>query len=262
MKKALIALAITSAFALPAFADEPTPEHSFTANVGAVTDYVFRGISQSQHHPAVQGGVDYAHSSGLYAGVWGSQVEWTDRPDWRAQKGNQFEFDLYGGYKGAIGDFTYDLGAIRYFYPGSFQTNAGVTANTTELYVAGGWKFVTLKYSEAVSQNFMGFGGTAGRDKTKGSGYTDLTITYPVDETLNVIAHYGHQTITHTPAGSKWSYNDWKVGVTKDLGFGVVGLAYTDTDARYNKANVGADYNWNGKNVGKGVLAASFVKNF
>ena len=266
MKKALISLAVASVFASQAFAAEPTPTHSVTANVGVVTDYVFRGISQSQHQPAVQGGVDYAHASGLYAGVWGSTIEWVNRKDWSYQKDNNLELDLYGGYKGAVGDFTYDVGAIRYFYPGKFQTtyagSANVTANTTEVYVAGGWKFVTLKYSEAVSQNFIGWGGTAGKDKTKGSGYTDLTVTYPVNETLNVIAHYGHQSVKNTPAGSKWSYNDWKIGVTKDLGFGVVGLAYTDTDAKFSKSAPGANYNWAGKDVGKGVLAASFVKNF
>lgn len=268
MNKSLIALALVSAFAAPAFAeDAPAPEHSFTANVGVVTDYVFRGISQSQHQPAVQAGVDYAHSSGLYAGVWGSTVEWVDRKDWSYQKDNKLELDLYGGYKGALGDFTYDVGAIRYYYPGSFQSTYGgaanVTANTTEVYVAGGWKIVSLKYSEAVSQNFIGWGGTANNEKTKGSAYTDLTVTYPVNETLNLIAHYGHQSVKNTPAGvSDWSYNDWKLGVTKDVGFGVVGLAYTDTDAKYDASLPGINYNWAGKNVGKAVLAASFVKSF
>lgn len=268
MNKSLIALALVSAFAAPAFAeDAPAPEHSFTANVGVVTDYVFRGISQSQHQPAVQAGVDYAHSSGLYAGVWGSTIEWADRKDWSYQKDNKLELDLYGGYKGALGDFTYDVGAIRYYYPGSFQSTYGgaanVTANTTEVYVAGGWKIVSLKYSEAVSQNFIGWGGTANNEKTKGSAYTDLTVTYPVNETLNLIAHYGHQSVKNTPAGvSDWSYNDWKLGVTKDVGFGVVGLAYTDTDAKYSASLPGINYNWAGKNVGKAVLAASFVKSF
>jgi hypothetical protein len=54
-------------------ADAPASPHTLTANVGFTTDYIFRGISQTSTNPAVQGGVDYSHSSGLYAGVWGSR---------------------------------------------------------------------------------------------------------------------------------------------------------------------------------------------
>ena len=70
MKKSLIALALVSAFAAPVFAEEaaPTPVHTFTGNVTLASDYVFRGISQSQRQPAIQGGFDYSHASGLYAG--------------------------------------------------------------------------------------------------------------------------------------------------------------------------------------------------
>lgn len=260
MQKTIIAIALAASFAAPSFAEE-TPVHNFTANVGVVTDYVFRGISQSQHQPAVQGGVDYAHSSGLYVGVWGSTIKWVNRSDFAYQKDNNLELDLYGGYKGAVGDFTYDVGAIRYFYPGDFSSankgNPTVTANTTEVYVAGGWKFVSLKYSQAVSQNFIGWGDTTSTTKSKGSDYIDLTATYPINETINVIAHVGHQNVKNN---SFANYTDYKLGVTKDLGFGIVGLAYTDTNAKANLRNI--DYNWSGKDVGKSVLAASFVKNF
>jgi len=94
MKHSLIALALASLFAVPALADEPASPHTLTANVGVVSDYVFRGISQSQHRPALQGGVDYAHASGAYVGLWASQVSWTDRPDWTYQKDNRVEVDL------------------------------------------------------------------------------------------------------------------------------------------------------------------------
>jgi uncharacterized protein (TIGR02001 family) len=265
MQKTILALALAAGFAAPALAeDAPAGPHTFTANAGVVSDYVFRGISQSQHQPAVQGGFDYSHSSGLYAGVWGSTIEWVNRKTWVYQKDNHVELDLYGGYKGAVGDFTYDVGAIRYFYPGSFNTAAGVTANTTEAYVAGGWKWVSLKYSRAISQSFIGWGNTTSGTKSRGSDYLDLTVTYPVDETLNLIAHVGHQNVKNN---SYANYTDWKLGVTKDLGFGIVGLSYTDTNARYKSgmvdvADYASAYNWSGKDVSKGVIAASFVKNF
>lgn len=81
MKKSLIALALVGAFAAPVFAEEaaaPTPVHTFTANVTLASDYVFRGISQSQRQPAIQGGFDYSHISGLYAGTWASNVAWVN----------------------------------------------------------------------------------------------------------------------------------------------------------------------------------------
>ena len=257
MQKRLIAIALLAAFAAPAFAEEAAPPaNPLSFNVGVVTDYIFRGISQSQHQPAVQGGIDYAHSSGLYVGTWASTIEWADRKDLQIQKDNKAEVDLYGGYKGAAGDFTYDVGLIRYYYHGEFQPSAGVTANTTEGYVGGGWKFVSLKYNYVLSQNIFNWGGTDSNTKTHGSGYTDLTVTYPIDETLNVIAHLGRQNIHNLGAAS---YTDYKLGVTKDFGFGVVGLAYTDTNA---KGGVGEAYRWANKDVGKGVLAASFLKTF
>lgn len=259
MKKSLIALALVGAFAAPAFAEDAAPSaHTFTANVGVVTDYVFRGISQSQHQPAIQAGADYAHSSGVYVGIWGSSIEWVNRKTFVYQKDNNVELDLYAGYRNAVGDFTYDVGAIRYFYPGDFTTATGaaVTANTTEAYIAGGWKFISLKYSHALT-SFIGWGNTD-TAKSKGSNYIDLTVTYPVNETINVIAHVGRQNVKNN---SYASYNDFKLGVTKDFGlFGVLGLAYTDTSA--NATVLDGDYNWSGKNVGKGVLAASLSKTF
>lgn len=259
MKKSLIALALVGAFAAPAFAEEAAApaEHTFTANIGAVTNYVFRGVSQSQHQPAIQGGVDYAHSSGIYVGTWASTIEWVNRKTYVYQQDNNLELDIYGGYKGAIGDFTYDVGAIRYFYPGDFnRTGTAVTANTTEAYIAAGWKYFTLKYNHALT-SFIGWGGTTSDTKSKGSGYIDLTMTYPIDETLNVIAHVGRQ---HVKNNGFASYNDVKLGVTKDFGFGVVGLSLTATDADHKVLD--GDYNWSGKNVARTILAASFTKTF
>lgn len=263
MKKSLIALALVGAFAAPAFAEEAAPAAeapSLTANVGVVSNYVFRGISQSQHQPALQGGVDYAHSSGLYVGIWGSSIEWTDRKDLQVHKGNSVELDLYGGYKGSVGDFGYDVGAIRYFYPGKFQSAAGVTANTTEAYLGGSWKIVSLKYNHVVSESIFNWGGTASNNKSQGSNYTDLTVTYPVDETFNLIAHVGRQNIKNTASsGLPASYTDWKLGATKDVGFGVVGLAYTGTNAL---GKSGQAYHFARKDVSKDVLALSFTKTF
>lgn len=253
MKKSIIALALAGAFAAPAFADDAAASpHTVTANVALTSDYIFRGISQSQHKPAIQGGFDYSHSSGLYAGTWASNVDWVTSKD-----NNSMEWDFYGGFRGGFADdFSYDVGLLNYYYPGDFNGSAD-TPDTTEVYASIGWKFISLKYNYSVSKHIFAWAGTNGED-TRGSGYLDLSANYDLGGGWGVNAHVGHQTIRHN---SDASYTDWKLGATKDVGFGVVGLAYTDTNA--NGCGEGnQSYCWNGKDVGatRGVL--TFSKSF
>jgi uncharacterized protein (TIGR02001 family) len=262
MKKSLIALALVSAFAAPAFAEEaaPTPVHTFTGNVTLASDYVFRGISQSQRQPAIQGGFDYSHASGLYAGTWASNVAWVNTKD-----NNSMEWDFYAGYKGTFADdFSYDVGALKYYYPGSSTGNAGATPDTTELYASIGWKFITLKYNYSVSKYLFAWGDQSGTGKdNRGSGYIDLSANYDLGSGWGIQAHVGHQDVRNY---SDASYTDWKLGVTKDVGFGVVGLAYTDTDANGCGSASGAycftGTGSSGKNVGKATGVLSFSKTF
>lgn len=258
MKKSLIALALVSAFAAPTFAEEaaPAPTPALTGNIGVVSNYIFRGISQTQNHPALQGGFDYNHASGFYVGTWASNVAWVTRSDYKYKDNNSLEVDLYGGYKGAFADdFTYDVGLIKYYYPGTSMGN--VTPDTMEVYGAIGWKFITLKYSQTISQYMVGWSGTNG-ENTRGSGYLDLSANYDLGDGWGVQAHVGHQKIKHY---SDASYTDWKLGVTKDVGFGVVGLAYTDTNAN-TCGDSSPAYCWNSKNVAKGNAVLSFTKSF
>ncbi|MBY6190661.1 TorF family putative porin [Microbulbifer agarilyticus] len=107
----VLAMAISSA----ATAEESGP--SFSANVGVVTDYRFRGISQSDSNPAVQAGVDLDLGNGFYAGTWASQVDFAYGAD-----ETDFEQDFYGGYAGeTAGGVGYDVGYIYYAYHGSDQ---------------------------------------------------------------------------------------------------------------------------------------------
>ena len=71
----------------------------FTGNVAATTNYVWRGVTQIDDGPAVQGGLDYAHDSGFYVGTWASNVDFDGEND------PQYELDLYGGYGGEAGNF-------------------------------------------------------------------------------------------------------------------------------------------------------------
>ena len=259
MKKTVLVTVLAAAFSLPATAKTAAPAaeaspHTFTGNVTLASEYIYRGIAQTNRKPAIQGGFDYAHSSGLYLGVWASSISWlSDLPD----VSSSVEIDVYGGFKNTIGDsdFSYDVGVLRYNYPGSYPS--GFTkADTTEVYVGLGWKWLSAKYSYVVSSNIFGWVGTAG-EKTRGSDYLELNANYDLGDGWGIQGHVGHQKIKHF---SDASYTDYKVGVTKDLGFGVVGLAYIDTDA---KGGSGEPYrNAYNKDLGKGVALLTFTKTF
>ena len=108
MRKTVIASALLAASViLPTIAHAadaaPAPEHTFTSNVTLASEYIYRGIGQTNRKPAVQGGVDYAHSSGVYLGAWGSNVSWLS--DGSSTVSNSLEMDFYGGFKNAGGDF-------------------------------------------------------------------------------------------------------------------------------------------------------------
>lgn len=260
MKKLTYVLMFSGVMSLPAMAaDAPASPHTVAYNVGVTTDYIFRGISQTQHNPALSGGVDYSHANGLYAGAWLSNQSWvktggTNTPTNDPYKtSSSLELDLYGGYKGAVGDLGYDLGVIHYYYPGD-KVAGQVSPDTTEVYVVGTWKTATLKYSHAVSDYFIGWG-TLNTTKTKGSNYLELNVTHDLGNGWGLLGHIGTQKIKNLAVSD---YTDWKVGVTKDVGVGTVTLAYSDTDA----APVAGSYMWDGKDVSKGVLALSFSKSF
>ena len=175
----LTGLGSMSAFAEEAAADAAAaPEVSpITANVTVTNNYIYRGLSQSNYKPAIQGGFDYAHESGFYIGNWNSSISWVS--DENLAKSAPIEMDFYGGFKKElIGEgFASDVGILQYYYPTSgISTASGyVNPNTTEIYVAQNATFgpVTgfLKFSYALSNTF----GTA---SSTGSNYSDLTANY------------------------------------------------------------------------------------
>jgi uncharacterized protein (TIGR02001 family) len=231
-----LALAQTPPPAAPAAAP-PTPEHTLTANVGLFSEYIFRGIEQTGGKPAVQGGFDYAHSSGFYLGTWASNISWLE--DFGLYNRSSLEWDFYGGYKNAFPgqeDWTYDLGVYGYVYPG--KRNSGVlNADTWELYAAIGWKWVSLKGSWTVSSNYFGIQPSG--QKTNGTGYYDLSATYPIGDTgFSLLGHVGYLDVSHDGSGDfKASYTDWKLGVSYVVPDGLfksieLGAYYSGTNAK------------------------------
>jgi len=239
MKKLVHALVLTGLVSVPAFAvaaEEESP-HKLSANVTLTSDYIFRGISQSSGDPAIQGGFDYTHASGFYAGTWASNVGWIR--DFQGYESGSMEIDFYGGFRGGIGEsgFTYDVGGIYYMYPG--ENNSGLPdGDTAEVYGALGWKWFTVKGSYYLSDEVFGWGddscGPCG--DADGSYYLAISGAYPVGETgLTLGASWGTFSFENNEQAD---YDDWSVSATYDmgklgkLGEGVTaGLKYTDTDA-------------------------------
>jgi uncharacterized protein (TIGR02001 family) len=220
-----------AAAAAPAAAPaEPASPHTLTANVGLFSQYVFRGITYTNERPALQGGFDYAHASGAYLGIWGTNV------DDAGLYGNTLEIDLYGGFANTIGDtgIGYNLGFLQFYYPDNDKI-AGQSPNTTELNAALSYKWFTLKYSRAVT-DFFGLNSVSlgdGKGDTKGSDYWELNFNYVLPKDINLALHVGHQTVEDR---SDFDYTDFLIGVNKNFSVGSstgwnVGVNYTTTDA-------------------------------
>lgn len=236
---ALVAASLLSTAALAqtpaAPAPAATPEHTVTANVGIFSEYLFRGIAQTAGKPAVQGGFDYAHSSGLYAGTWASNISWLE--DFGAYSRSSLEWDFYAGYKASIGDsdFSYDVGTLYYYYPGK-RFPGVIKADTWELYGAIGWKWLSAKASYNLKDYF---GARPTGAKTDGTWYVDLSAAYPVGESgVTLLAHYGILDVKNDASGdAKVSYDDWKLGASYTVPDGVlkgleVGAYYSGTNAK------------------------------
>ena len=241
----LLAAATTPGMALAADpAPAPTPEHTLTGNVGIFSQYVFRGLTQTNRDPALQGGFDYAHSSGLYAGTWGSNISWLrDGGAYRA--GGSLELDVYGGYKMTFGDFGVDVGTLYYWYPGDTTIPApgapgNPKADTWEVYAGASWKWLAAKYSYSIRNK------TFAVLDSRGTWYLDLTATVPLGDFakeltgLTFIAHYGIQdfdgrdprNVGGASNDNLFSYKDWKIGLSYALPQNfTVGAYYTDTSS-------------------------------
>ena len=264
MQKSKLLVAVLGALcAMPVLAaDAPASPHTVTSNVGITSNYIFRGIAQTSGNPAIQGGMDYAHSSGFYAGLWGSNVSWIADSGAVASGSVTLELDTYLGYKGAINDdMSYDVGAVRYNYLGDYvaQTNYA-KADTAEVYAALTYKFLTAKYSYSVLNQFLTV------TDAKGTNYLELNASYTIPDTSYTLsAHAGKQTYKGTGADAAVAANldptvtDYKVAVAKDISGYVVTLSYTSTNAKdggfYTYAN-------NGGNWGKNAAAVSLTHAF
>lgn len=186
-----------------------------TANVALTTNYKFRGQDQDVNrikavNPAIQGGFDYSFGdSGFYVGNWNSSVDWLS--------GNSVEVDFYGGYKFKAADVDWDVGLLTYVYPGN------AAGNTTELYGAGTFGPVTVKYSHTVSKDYFGWAGAkVSNNKGRNTGYLNVAFAHEIAPSTTFKASVGY---TRFAGDIKDlgvpNYFDYSVGAAYDFGAGL-----------------------------------------
>lgn len=247
-KMVLVALLVSgAAFAQ---AQAPEPDYTLSYNVGVVSDYRYRGISQSARNPALQGGVDYAHKSGFYLGTWGSTIRWIK--DTAPNLKGSVEVDLYGGYKGAINEtFSFDVGGLQYWYVDNNYKNAtGSNANTFELYGAVSGGPATLKYSHSLTDLF-------GTPNSKGSGYLDLSATFDVGNGFSIVPHVGAQRIKNFG-----TYADYSVTGAKDFAGLVLSVGVVGTNWKHHFGSPFTLAGSGSRDLAKAGLVVGLKKNF
>jgi len=235
MKKSLLILALLSAGLVQA---------QVTTNLGATSDYRFRGISQTQKAPALQGGIDYADKSGVYIGNWNSSVS-----SQLYTNGSGLESDLYAGYKKEVVGVTLDVGSYNYFYP---RASVGSTNyNTKEVYVGAAKGPISVKVSQSLGDYFA-------TSNSKGTKYYQADVTYPIAGTkASVLAHAGKTDIANN---TTLDYTDYNFGVGYNIaGFDVSAKYYTNSNktTTFETANT-----LNGQKLYKNAAVLSVSKTF
>lgn len=244
----------------------PTP---LTGNMTLVSDYRFRGISQTYRLPAVQAGFDYTHSSGLYLGNWNSNVSGNSY-----NNGASLEVDLYGGYRfNVVQDLQADVGVLHYAYPGARLNSApGVASDNhydnTEIYFGATYGSFSGKLSYAVSNYFGLNSDTAGyaywtslpaNGDSKGTIYIDLNYSLDLGDKFALAAHVGRTVVAHYGA---LSYTDGKLALTKEWSGLTFGAAVVATNANRDFYQVGNSAWENPKKLGATGVVLSVGKTF
>jgi uncharacterized protein (TIGR02001 family) len=251
MRQSLLLIAVlgtlaTSSVALAeeavvAAAAEDKSNWDITTNMGFVSDYYARGVSQTWHKPTVQGGIDVTHSSGFYAGVFGSGVSPNTYPDANT------EIDIYAGYNGeikAVKGMGYTAGLIGYLYPGGSwdkfsylgvpnQTPDGGRWNTYEANFGLSYEWISAKASMTLGDWYGAERKTGWDGGTNGTTYLEINAAYPLPWwDLTLIGHVGRLNVAgklnpdftagneqfpSTSATGERSpdYTDYKVGLSK-----------------------------------------------
>lgn len=225
MRKAIIWGALAGAAVAPALAQEAT----LTGNITLTTDYKFRGLSQTDNNPAVQGGLDASVGS-FYAGAWASSVNFGF--------GASMELDLYAGYKFDLGPVALDVGAIGYLYPGA--ADDGISQATGELDYYEGYVKGSVNPANGLTLGTAGYYSPEFTGETGAAYYLELNGAYAFTPSISVSGAYGYQSIDNVFGvfgdGGEENYSTYNFGAT----YSGWGLGF---DLRYVGTSIDADDN-------------------
>lgn len=238
--------------AVPAFAEDDKEVKAITLSGTAtvVSDYRFRGISQTNKRPAVQASITATHVSGVYVGVWGSSVD-----EYIAAGADQ-EIDLIGGFKKSFGGTTVDVGAVYYYYPGAEQIVPGYNSDFVEPYASLAYTFgpVTAKATAnyAPKQSALDYG--LGKED---NFYASAELSGGIPNTPVTVAAKVGRNFTRSFLSSGTKYTDWSVSATYVAGALSIGVSYIDTNRNLFSGIPGANRNIS-KGGAFGTLGVSF----
>lgn len=194
-------------------------EFEISGNIALTSDYRFRGISQSDEDPAVQGGFDVGFEPGFYLGTWGSSIDFGGGND--TGSFSTVELDYYGGWRGPIGDsdFGIDVGYAYYDYPGDTVDPKG---DYQEFYLKGSW--TTLVLGVAYSDDYYA--------KTGESWYFSGDYSFGLIDSLTMGLHAGYSSFDETGflSNDKDDYTDYAVSLTYNWASVDFSIAYVGTD--------------------------------
>lgn len=213
--------------------------HELSANMAITTDYLYRGVTQTNEDPAVQGGFDYAYDTGgpvgFYAGVWASNVEFniddfSGTPLTRTQTDDSsIEIDFYGGLAGELNNgVSWDVGGLYYYYPGQDEDSGGGDYDFFEIYGGLGYTFTDVMFEPSIggklsySPDFFGEDGE--------SLYLEGSLDLSLPQGFGLGFHVGYLDVDGDKTTAGFDYTHWSVGLSKEIvGFGL-DLAYHDAD--------------------------------
>lgn len=224
MKKTLLSIALSSVVASTALVSvNANAVDGLSANVGLTSNYLWRGISQTDDGAAVSGGIDYEHDSGFYAGTWASNVDFGDDAS--------YELDFYFGFGGDIGDsgFGYDVGYIYYAYPDSAEVDSDNEYDFGEIYGNLTYSYFTLAANYGVNSD-------DGGDIYEEALYVSADAAFEIAEGLELGLHVGNYSFDDDYDDA--DYTDYGVSLSKSN----FTLAVTDTDLDNDDVKVTISY--------------------
>jgi uncharacterized protein (TIGR02001 family) len=237
-------LLVTLPIAGTAFAQAANDaDYSITGNAAVVSDYMFRGLTQTWGRPAIQGGGDLAMKNGFAAGFWASSISHKSYP------GGAMELDLYGSYGANFNaDWSWRVGLYGYVYPGGGLDKArpalpSRSFDTLEANAALTWKWLTLKYNRSLTDYFAIDAEQGYRGDSRGTQYIQLDASLPVNDQWSVQLHAARTLIPTQLAAPLANgarnpdYDDF--GATLKFQFAThwsasAGLTYADNDKFYS----------------------------